>query len=165
MGRPLGVPRAVDFEDAASAQAGSPLAARLFALGGVCRVLLGADFVSVTKSPEVAWRPLGDRIAEVVRTHLGSGAPVLAEGFAPEPSHAPATAEVEHIQHALEREIRPLVARDGGDVRFVDYRDGVLKLDLQGACVDCPASKRTLKLTIEARLRELVPELVEVIAR
>jgi Fe-S cluster biogenesis protein NfuA len=71
---------------------------------------------------------------------------------------------VHRIQHILDQEIRPAVAMDGGDIVFAGYHDGILELYLQGACQGCPSSTMTLKMGIEQRLREEIPELKEVVA-
>jgi Fe-S cluster biogenesis protein NfuA len=70
----------------------------------------------------------------------------------------------ERIRLILEQEIRPAVAMDGGDVIFAGYRDGVVELYMQGSCSGCPSSRATLKLGIEARLKEEIPEVTEVVA-
>lgn len=69
---------------------------------------------------------------------------------------------LENIKHVLETEIRPILNMDGGDVAFVDYTDGVLKVQLQGACHGCPGAQMTLKMGIERRLKEYFSELKEV---
>jgi Fe-S cluster biogenesis protein NfuA len=158
----LGAP--ADFPDAAAARAGSPLAARLFALGGIRRVLLGADFVAVTKDPETDWRALGPALQSALRLHLERGEPLLAPGYAPPPARDEGAALAE-IGRILDREIRPAVVRDGGDVAALAFRDGVLELELRGSCAGCPNAARTLAQLIEVRLRELVPELERVEAR
>jgi Fe-S cluster biogenesis protein NfuA len=162
-GRALGVPQGIDFLDAASA-AGSPLAARLFALAGVRRVFLGPDFVSVTRDPAVPWRPLGGLLVEAVREWLASGEPALAADFTP-PAPSADDPDAARVREIVERDIRPLVRMDGGDVVFVGYRGGVAELLLRGACADCPSAARTLAEGIEVRLRQLVPDLVAVVAR
>lgn len=68
------------------------------------------------------------------------------------------------IKELLESEIKPALARDGGSVEFVDYKDGILSVELQGACGSCPMSQMTLKMGIEARLKEQIAELKEVIS-
>ena len=67
------------------------------------------------------------------------------------------------IREVLDSEIRPAVARDGGDIVFQSYSAGVVKLHLQGACSTCPSSLMTLRLGVEARLKALIPEIREVI--
>ena len=70
----------------------------------------------------------------------------------------------ERIQRILEQEVRPAVAMDGGDIVFAGYQDGRVELYMQGSCSGCPSSTATLKMGIEARLREEIPEVQEVVA-
>ncbi len=162
--RDLGVAAAAEFDDRAAAEFASPLAGRLLALPGMRRVLLAPRFVSITREPSAAWRPLAENAAAILREHLASGAPALRPGWSP-PAAPAVPADAARVRDLVEREIRPLVARDGGDVSFVSFRAGVLELELRGACASCPSSARTLRFGIEARLRELLPDLVEVVAR
>ena len=160
---PLG---GAQFDDAAEAAQGSPLAARLFALGGVRRVFLGPDFVAGTKLPEASWAELGQRVIAVLRAHLEAGEPVLASGYRPsQDDPPPAGGEADAVRRVLEEEIRPALARDGGDATFVSYEAGVLELELRGACADCPSSVQTFRLGIEGRLRESIPGFRRLIAR
>ena len=71
--------------------------------------------------------------------------------------------ELQKIEEVLE-ELRPNIQMDGGDVQFVSYQEGVVSLKLQGACATCPMSLYTLKLGIEERLKEFIPEIIEVIS-
>ena len=71
---------------------------------------------------------------------------------------------VKQIKQVLNREIRPAVAMDGGDIVFHKYEDNVLHLFMQGACSGCPSSMITLKQGIEVRMQELFPEIKEVVA-
>jgi Fe-S cluster biogenesis protein NfuA len=71
---------------------------------------------------------------------------------------------VNRIREILEHDIRPYVAQDGGEIIFAGFRDGVVEVYLQGACAGCPSSTATLKFGIEARLREEIPEITEVVA-
>lgn len=73
------------------------------------------------------------------------------------------SALVETIKDCIQ-EIRPMIQSDGGDITFVAFEEGVVKVELQGACVGCPMSLYTLKLGIEGRLKERVPEVLEVVA-
>ena len=68
------------------------------------------------------------------------------------------------IRRILEQEVRPAVAMDGGDIVFAGFRDGVVEVYMQGSCQGCPSSTATLKMGIEARLREEIPEVREVVA-
>ena len=158
-GRPVAGEATADF--AAPVDAGtSPLAARLFALDGVARVFLGADFITVTKSDDVDWAQLKARVLGAVMDHALSGEPALAAAAAAiEEDCAPEDAEVvAQIKELLDTRVRPAVAGDGGDIVFRGYRDGVVWLHMQGSCSGCPSSTATLKHGIETMLRHYVPE-------
>jgi Fe-S cluster biogenesis protein NfuA len=75
----------------------------------------------------------------------------------------PELSMVEQIAQFIE-ELRPAIKMDGGDIEFVRYQDGIVYVRLKGACVTCPASTYTLKLGVEERLKELLPEVTEVVA-
>ena len=152
-----------DFAHAAAA-AHSPLAQALFALPGVARVFLGGDFVTVTKSDDSEWSALRPQVLGAIMEHFVAGRPVIeGESAATEEDVAPADAEVvAQIKELLDTRVRPAVASDGGDIVFRGYRDGVVKLHMQGACSGCPSSSATLKHGIENMLRHYVPEVQRV---
>ncbi len=141
----------------------SPLAARLFAVRGVKSVFFALDFITVTKVPDLAWDDIGQDMIDAIRAHVASQEPSVGPAFVATAagSENDVTRRIEEI---LDREIRPAVAMDGGDVVFAGYRDGRVEVYLQGACSGCPSSTATLKFGIEARLREEIPEIVEVVA-
>ena len=152
-----------DFASAEAA-ARSPLAARIFALPGVARVFLGADFVTVTQTEEADWRTLRPQVLGAVMDHYMAGLPALegAEGEGDEDFDAADAEVVEQIKELLDTRVRPAVAGDGGDIVFRGFRDGVVRLHLQGACSGCPSSRATLKHGVENMLRHYVPEVVAV---
>jgi Fe-S cluster biogenesis protein NfuA len=155
---------AADFASAASA-ARSPLASALFDLPGVARVFLGGDFVSVTKTDTIDWPALKPQVLGALMEHFVAGRPVL-DGDSDdlvEEDVDPADSEiVEQIKELLDTRVRPAVAGDGGDIVFRGYRDGVVRLHMQGSCSGCPSSSATLKHGIENMLRHYVPEVVAV---
>jgi len=150
----------------AEAAGRSPLAERLFALEGVARVFLGGDFVTVTKTDETDWQALKPQVLGAIMEHYMAGRPVVleAEGEAAlEDEIDPADVEiVAQIKELLDTRVRPAVAGDGGDIVFRGYRDGIVRLHLQGACSGCPSSRATLKHGVENMLRHYVPEVVAV---
>jgi Fe-S cluster biogenesis protein NfuA len=155
-GCPVMVAGTADF--AAAETAGrSPLATALFDLPGVARVFLGADFVTITKSEGAEWQALRPQVLGALMEHLVAGRPVIEEDIAPEDKEI-----VEQIKELLDTRVRPAVASDGGDIVFRGYRDGVVRLHMQGACSGCPSSAATLKHGIENMLRHYVPEVVSV---
>lgn len=153
-----------DFRDSAAAAA-SPLAARLFALPGVNGVLLGQDFIAVSKAAGQDWPAVKPAVLGAIMDHFVSGAPVLHDA-AGATAVAPGTdlddAIVKQIKALLDYKIRPAVAQDGGDIVFDRFEDGVVFLHLQGACAGCPSSSATLKAGVENMLRHYIPEVKEV---
>ena len=142
----------------------SPLAQALFALPGVARVFLGGDFVTVTKSDLADWQTLRPQVLGAIMEHFVAGRPVIqGDGDAVAEDVAPEDRElVEQIKELLDTRVRPAVAGDGGDIVFRGYRDGVVRLHMQGSCSDCPSSSATLKHGIENMLRHYVPEVLSV---
>lgn len=141
----------------------SPLAERLFAVDGVVGVFLASSFVTVTKRGDVEWPDIAQPIVDTLREFGTSGRDALGPEFEAG-AHESQGEVVDRIREILEREIRPAVAMDGGDVVFAGFQDGVVEVMLQGSCVGCPSSTATLRFGIEARLREAVPEVTRVIS-
>jgi Fe-S cluster biogenesis protein NfuA len=142
----------------------SPLATALFDLPGVARVFLGGDFVTVTKNDLADWQALRPQVLGAIMEHFVAGRAVVeGEGDAVDEDVAPEDREiVEQIKELLDTRVRPAVAGDGGDIVFRGYRDGVVRLHMQGACSGCPSSSATLKHGIENMLKHYVPEVVAV---
>jgi Fe-S cluster biogenesis protein NfuA len=160
-GRAVVAEGTADFATADAAQR-SPLARRLFAVDGVARVFLGADFVSVTKSGDCEWHVLKPSILGALMEHFTSGEPTVETG-ADVPSSGAADDEVvTQIKELLDTRVRPAVAQDGGDIVYRGFERGVVYLHMQGACAGCPSSTATLKMGIENMLRHYVPEVVRV---
>jgi Fe-S cluster biogenesis protein NfuA len=141
----------------------SPLAAPIAALEGVTGVLLGPNFVTVTKQESAEWTALAAPIVAAIKAWAASGAAALGPGFVP-PAAADDDEIVAKIRTILERDVRPYVEQDGGEIRFAGYHDGIVEVVLQGACAGCPSSSVTLKLGIEARLKDEIPEVRSVVA-
>ncbi len=152
-----------EFAKAADADK-SKLAQALFAIGGVEGVFVGSNFVTVRKDEGASWEQIEPKALSLIEEGVSSGDPVVIEpeSVSGGAAKGASTQEVV-IRQILDEEIRPAVASDGGDVQFESYVEGVLKLKLVGACSGCPSSLMTLKMGIERRLREDIPELVEVI--
>ncbi len=163
-GMPVMGQSTADFA-AADAAARSPLAQGLFALPGVARVFLGGDFITVTKTDAVAWPALKPQVLGAIMEHFVAGRPVMdgAADAVTEEAIAPEDEEiVAQIKELLDTRVRPAVASDGGDIVFKGYRDGIVRLHMQGACSGCPSSRATLKHGIENMLRHYVPEVIGV---
>jgi Fe-S cluster biogenesis protein NfuA len=161
-----------EFTSPEAAEA-SPLAQALFDTGEVTGVFFGADFVTVTAAPGVAWNDLKPTVLSVLLDHFVSQAPLFAPGTAAGiavPDHddhvlddRPEDADIiAQINELIETRVRPAVAGDGGDIRYRGFKDGVVYLQMQGACSGCPSSTATLKHGIEGLLKHYVPEVTEV---
>lgn len=154
-----------DFPNAQEAQS-SPLASKLFGFPWTSAVFIGPDFVTVTKQDWVDWDVLAEPLAGLIREHLVLGEPVYVERPSLENNDEDAndTDVVKQIKRILNAEIRPVVALDGGDIVFADYKEGTLSIHMKGACAGCPSSTATLKEGIETRMKELLPEIKEVVS-
>ena len=143
--------------------AGSPLAKKLFELEGVAEVFIGHEFVTITRTPGTkSWAKIIASVTDVIRKQLESGEPAVTE--MPSSHGSDENSEIARkIIKILDERIRPAVARDGGDIIFDSYENGVVRLHLQGSCSTCPSSIATLKTGVESMLLELVPEVREVI--
>jgi len=146
------------------AAAKSPLAMRLFGIDGVAGVMLGSDFITVTKSPAHDWPQLKPLILGAIMEHLTQGLPIAesdaTKGAATE-EYDPADEEiVVQIKELLDTRVRPAVAQDGGDIIFRGFegKSGTVFLNLRGSCAGCPSSTATLKNGIENMLRHYIPE-------
>lgn len=156
-----------DLESAAE----SPLAHAVLALGGVERVYLGGDFLTITKSDAIEWPHLKPHILAAIMDHFVSGRPAISEGASSAAGdetdiayEGEAAGIVKEIREILETRVRPAVARDGGDITFHswDHDEGVVRLNMRGACAGCPSSTATLKHGIENLLKHYVPEVTRV---
>lgn len=141
----------------------SPLAAAILAIEDVESVLLGPSFVTVTKAEDAEWTSLAAPIVAEIKAWAARGISALGPDFE-RPEVQPDDEVVRRIRAVLDRDVRPYVESDGGEVAFVGFQDGVVEVVLRGACAGCPSSSVTLKLGIEARLKEEIPEVESVIA-
>lgn len=147
-----------DFRDPETARR-SPLALELFDLDGVTGVFLCQNFVTVTVDDQKRWEELTPQVKERLRGFFAKGRDVIDESVAETADSGQPGSDVEaRIRNILDTQIRPAVAMDGGDVVFVSYDSGVVKLSMQGACGGCPSATMTLKQGIESRLRHFVPQ-------
>ena len=159
-GRAVLESRTVEFGDNASAEH-SPLARRLFEIGSVTRIVLGPDFIRVTKADDVGWQHLRPEILRGIIKHFMAGEPALTEQEAEDKGISldfePETNEtVAQLKELIETRIRPAATQGGGDVTFRGYKQGVVYVDMQG-------SGFSLREGIINMLRHYVPEVVDVL--
>ena len=164
-GRPVLEGGTLDIQSK-DAAAQSPLAIRLFDVANVGGVFFGSDFISVTKTGG-DWQQMKPAILGVIMEHYMSGTPLLADDVQPAAAadeffDAKDAETVATIKDLIETRVRPAVAGDGGDITFRGYKEGIVYLNMKGACSGCPSSTATLKHGIQNLLRHFVPDVVEV---
>jgi Fe-S cluster biogenesis protein NfuA len=136
----------------------APLAKELFAYPFVDRVFYMSNFITVTKKENVEWLEIQGTIKEHIKNFLESGKFIIEVN---EEDAAPAEEETEtvkKIRTILEEYIRPAVEQDGGAITYHSFRDGIVKVRLQGSCSGCPSSMVTLKAGIENLFKRMMPE-------
>ena len=141
------------------AAAASPLAEAIFATGMVDGVYFGRDLVSVSAAPMLDHFTLGAPLFKPGSAGEIFVAPDAAAQFEDDPADADI---IDQIKDLIETRVQPAVANDGGNIVYKGYKDGVLFLEMQGACAGCPSSTITLKRGIEGLIKHYVPEVVSV---
>ncbi|MNJ94733.1 Fe/S biogenesis protein NfuA [compost metagenome] len=142
----------------------SPLASKIFGFPWTSSVYVGPDFITVTKQDWVDWEILAHPLSGLIQEHMDRNEPVVIELVKADEDNENDTPIVKEIKGILNREIRPVVALDGGDIVFHKYENNILYVHMKGACAGCPSSTATLKDGIEVRMKEAFPEIVEVVS-
>ncbi|MEC9392673.1 MAG: NifU family protein [Pseudomonadota bacterium] len=157
----LGAESSKYFKDAEAAQA-SPLAVSLFSIDGVESVYLASDFLTVTLKGH-KWDNKKTEILSKIVNHYLSDQPIIEDG-AKIDNNPELNDEISiKINDIIEEKVRPAVARDGGDIIFNKFQDGIVYITMQGSCDGCPASEMTLKNGVENLLKHFVPEVDSVV--
>ena len=139
------------------------LVRNILSINGVVGIFLGQDFISVNKNDNIRWEEIKHIVISLINDFYADGKEfVIDENIKEEVSDL---SEIEEkIVKILEQKIRPAVARDGGDIKFKEFKDGVVKVQLQGSCSGCPSSTMTLKQGVQNLLCHYLPEVKEVVA-
>ena len=151
------------YEITSKDQINNQLVRNILSVNGVEGIFLGQDFISVNKGSQVNWDEIKHIVISLINDFYSDGKEfVIDENLKQE---EPDLSEIEQkIVKILDQKIRPAVARDGGDIKFKEYKDGVVKVQLQGSCSGCPSSTMTLKQGVQNLLCHYLPEVKEVIA-
>ena len=151
------------YEITSKDEINNELVKNILSVNGVEGVFLGKDFISVNKSDQIEWNEIKHIVTSFINDFYSDGKEfVIDENIKEEDSDLD---EIEKkIIKILDQKIRPAVARDGGDIKFKEYKDGVVKVQLQGSCSGCPSSTMTLKQGVQNLLCHYLPEVKEVIA-
>ena len=137
----------------------------ILSINGVTGVFLGSDFISVNKKQDINWEDVKHIVISLINEYYQSGNKFVIDKDLDETESKKDLIDIEkEIIKILDSKIRPAVARDGGDIKFKEFKDGVVTVKLQGSCSGCPSSTATLKQGVQNLLCHYVPDVKEVIA-
>ena len=139
------------------------LVRNILSVNGVEGIFLGEDFISVNKNDEIEWDEIKHIVISFINDFYSDGKEYVIDENIEEPEVNLDEIE-QRIVKILDQKIRPAVARDGGDIKFKEFKDGVVKVQLQGSCSGCPSSTLTLKQGVQNLLCHHLPEVKEVVA-
>ena len=145
------------FEITKKDEINNELVRNLLSINGVEGIFLGKDFISVNKNDNISWDEVKHIVISLINDFYSSGKECIVEKNLNE-SHENLREIEKKIVKILEQKIRPAVAKDGGDIKFKSFKDGVVKVQLQGSCSGCPSSTMTLKQGVQNLLCHYIPE-------
>ena len=141
----------------------SELVRNILSVNGVEGVFLGEDFISVNKNDVIQWDDIKHIVISLINDFYSDGKEFVIDGNLEE-QYLNLNEIEKKIVKILDQKIRPAVARDGGDIKFKEFKDGVVKVQLQGSCSGCPSSTMTLKQGVQNLLCHYIPDVKEVVA-
>ena len=157
------VSNAGSFEITKKDEIKNQLVKDILSVNGVEGIFLGKDFISVNKYDEIPWEEIKHIIISFINEFYSSGKDFVIDKNLNEQGESLDELE-KKIVKLLDEKIRPAVAKDGGDIKFKEFKDGIVKVQLQGSCSGCPSSTMTLKRGVENLLCHYLPEVKEVVA-
>ena len=151
----------IEFTD--KAQSKNALVRNILSVSGVSGVFLSDDFLSVSKNSDKNWEDIKHIIISLINEYYSDGNKFVYDNSENRNLEKDLGEIEEKIIKILETKIRPAVARDGGDIKFKEFKNGKVKVEMQGSCSGCPSSTLTLKKGVENLLKHYIPEVTEVI--
>jgi Fe-S cluster biogenesis protein NfuA len=152
----------------------SPLAAALFEFEFVKAVYISNNFVTITKEFNFGWSDIMLKLRDFLKNYLLEEKEIVKDGFESLKSQQSEVEEQQYsgedaeivikIKDLIETYVKPAVERDGGNIEFKSYNEGIVTLVMQGSCSGCPSSSVTLKTGIEGMMKRMIPQVKEVIA-
>ena len=136
----------------------------ILSINGVTGIFLGEDFLSVNKEKEIDWENIKHIVISHINEYYAEGNEFIISKKNNDSDNGNYNEIEKKIITILETKVRPAVARDGGDIKFKEFKDGKVKVELQGSCSGCPSSTLTLKQGVQNLLCHYVPEVKEVLA-
>ena len=156
------------FEVSKKDETKNELVRNILSVNGIEGIFLGKDFISVNKYDDTSWEDVKHIIISLINDFYSSGNDcVIDKGLNETNENLKETNEnlkeiEKRIVDILDKKIRPAVARDGGDIKFKEFNNGVVKVQLQGSCSGCPSSTMTLKQGVQNLLCHYIPEVKKV---
>ena len=136
----------------------------VLSINGVTGIFLGEDFLSVNKKENTNWEDVKHIVISLINEFYSDGKEFIIDKKLDNEKQANFDEIEKQIIKILDTKIKPAVARDGGDIKFKEFKNGVVTVQLQGSCSGCPSSTMTLKQGVQNLLCHYIPEVKEVIA-
>jgi NFU1 iron-sulfur cluster scaffold homolog, mitochondrial len=149
------------FEVTRKDETSNELIRNLLSINGIEGIFLGKDFISINKYDETSWDEIKHIVISLINDFYSSGKECVIEKSLNEGIESLKDIE-KKIVKILDQKIRPAVAKDGGDIKFKEFKNGVVKVQLQGSCSGCPSSTLTLKQGVQNLLCHYIPEVKSV---
>tara|TARA_B100000945_G_C20311798_1_gene563186 strand:- start:123 stop:665 length:543 start_codon:yes stop_codon:yes gene_type:complete len=150
------------FEVTKKEDTNNELLKNILSINGITGIFLGADFLSVNKKDEINWEDVKHIIISLINDFYLTGKEHIVVNEVKKEKKVEHNEIEKKIINILETKIRPAVAKDGGDIKFKEFKKGIVKVELQGSCSGCPSSTMTLKQGVENLLRHYLPEVKQV---
>ena len=145
-------------------ESNNELIRNILSINGVTGIFLSDDFLSVNKNEKIEWEDLKHIIISFINDYYSNGNEIIIDKEGKSTENTNLSDIEKKIIQILETKVRPAVARDGGDIKFKEFKDGIVTVNLQGSCSGCPSSTMTLKQGVQNLLCHYIPEIKEVIA-
>jgi len=152
------------FEITKKEQIDNELVRNLLSINGVTGIFLGVDFISINKKEKEEWEDIKHIVISLINDFYSSGKEFVIDKSLDAKEKINLIEIEKQIIKILDTKIRPAVAKDGGDIKFKEFKDGIVKVQLQGSCSGCPSSTMTLKQGVQNLLCHYIPDVKEVIA-
>ena len=152
------------FEVTKKEESNNGLVRNLLSINGVTGIFLGSDFLSVNKEENKDWEDIKHIVISLINEHYSDGKEFVIDKNYNDENESNFEEIEQKIIKILDTKIRPAVAKDGGDIKFEGFKDGIVKVKLQGSCSGCQSSTMTLKQGVQNLLCHYIPEVKEVVA-
>ncbi len=149
------------FEISKKDETSNDLLRNILSVNGVQGIFLGEDFISINKYDDTSWDEIKHVVISFINDYYSDGKDCVIEKNLKEDDQNLKDIE-KKIVKILDEKIRPAVAKDGGDIKFREFKDGIVKVQLQGSCSGCPSSTMTLKQGVQNLLCHYLPEVKKV---